>query len=201
MKMKTMELALALAGAAMAQGTYTIDGTHSSAQFSVKHMMISNVKGEFTAVAGTLVFDPKNPSASKIDATIDVNSINTREPKRDAHLKSADFFDAAKYPSMVFHSKQAWKSGDKIQVKGDLTMHGVTKEVVLDVDGPTAELKDPWGKLRIGATATARLNRKDWGLTWNQALEAGGVLVGDEVAITLDIEAVKAAPAQQASGM
>jgi len=201
MKMKTMELALALAGAAMAQGTYTIDGTHSSAQFSVKHMMISNVKGEFTAVAGTLVFDPKNPSASKIDATIDVNSINTREPKRDAHLKSADFFDAAKYPTMVFHSKQAWKSGDKIQVKGDLTMHGVTKEVVLDVDGPTAELKDPWGKLRIGATATARLNRKDWGLTWNQALEAGGVLVGDEVAITLDIEAVKAAPAQQASGM
>jgi polyisoprenoid-binding protein YceI len=143
------------------------------------------------------VYDPKNPAASKIDATIDVNTINTREPKRDAHLKSADFFDTAKYPTMAFHSKNAWKSGNRIQVKGDLTMHGVTREVVLDVEGPTVETKDPWGNLRIGATATAKINRKDWGLTWNQALDNGGVLVGDDVVITLDIEAVKAAPAAQ----
>ena len=199
MNTKTMGFALALAGAAAAQSTYTIDGSHSSAQFSVKHMMISNVKGEFTAVAGTVAYDPKNPAASKIDATIDVNSINTREPKRDAHLKSADFFDTAKYPAMTFHSTQAWRSGSTIKVKGNLTMHGVTKEVVLDVDGPTAEARDPWGNLRIGATATAKLNRKDWGLTWNQALEAGGVLVGEEVAITLDIEAIKVAPASKMS--
>jgi polyisoprenoid-binding protein YceI len=191
---------LVLGGAAMAQSTYTIDGSHSSAQFSVKHMAISNVKGEFTAVAGTVAYDPKNPAASRIDATIDVNSINTREPKRDAHLKSADFFDTAKYPTMAFHSKSAWKSGNWLQVKGDLTMHGVTREVVLDVEGPTAETKDPWGNLRIGATATTKINRKDWGLTWNQALEAGGVLVGDDVAITLDIEAVKAVPAAHTSG-
>ena len=194
MRMKSGLAILALAGAAMAQGTYTIDKAHSSAQFSVRHMMISNVKGAFSAVAGTIVYDPNNPAASKVDATIDVNSIDTREPKRDAHLKSPDFFDAAKYPSMEFHSKQAWKSGNNIQVKGDLTMHGVTKEVVLDVDGPTAEIKDPGGNMRIGATATTKLNRKDWGLTWNRALEAGGVMVGDEIAITLDIEAVKAVP-------
>jgi polyisoprenoid-binding protein YceI len=126
-----------------------------------------------------------------------VNSINTREPKRDAHLKSPDFFDAAKFPTLTFKSKQIWRSGGKLRAKGDLTMRGVTREVVLDIDGPTAEVKDQWGNLRFGASATTRVNRKDWGLVWNQTLETGGVMVGDEVAITIDLEATKnaAAPA------
>jgi polyisoprenoid-binding protein YceI len=189
--MKTLALALlAVAGSAIAQTTYTIDGSHSSAQFSVRHMMISNVKGEFSSVSGTIAYDPTNPSASKIDAVIDVNSISTRDAKRDAHLKSADFFDTAKFPTLTFKSKQVRKSGSKLQAKGDLTMHGVTREVVLDIDA-APEARDPWGNLRIGATATTKLNRKDWGLTWNQGLEAGGVLVGEEVTISLDIEAIR----------
>jgi len=197
--MKTSFLSLsmlALVGVAAAQSEYTIDSAHSSAQFSVRHMMMSNVRGEFSSVSGTLIYDPKNPGASKIEAVIDVNSISTREPKRDAHLKSADFFDTAKYPTLTFKSKQVWKEGAGLKAKGDLTMHGVTREVVLDVSGPTAEMKDPWGNQRIGASATTKLNRKDWGLVWNQALETGGVLVGEEVQITIDVEAVKKAPAQ-----
>lgn len=192
MNINTLALGLfALASPVIAQTTYTIDGSHSSAQFSVRHMMISNVKGEFTSVQGTIVYDPKDLGASKIDTVINVNSINTREPKRDAHLKSPDFFDAAKFPTITFMSKQIWRSGGKLQAKGDLTMHGVTREVVLEIDGPTQEAKDPWGNLRIGATATAKLNRKYWGLAWNQALEGDGVLVGEEVAVSLDIEAMR----------
>ncbi len=179
------------ADSAAAQTVYSIDSSHSSAQFSVRHMMISNVKGEFSNVSGTIVYDPENLGDSSIEAVIEVDSINTREPKRDAHLKSADFFDAAKYPTLAFKSKQIWKDGDKLQARGDLTMHGVAREVVLTIDGPTPEMKDPWGNLRFGASATTKLSRKDWGLVWNQALETGGVLVGDAVAITLDIEAVK----------
>ncbi|MBI4904773.1 MAG: polyisoprenoid-binding protein [Acidobacteria bacterium] len=190
---------LALAGVGLTAGAqpaaYNIDASHSSAQFSVRHMMISNVKGEFTKVTGTVIYDPKNPAASKINAVIDVNSINSRESKRDAHLKSPDFFHSAKYPSITFQSKQVWKSGGKLQAKGDLTMHGVTREVLLDVTGPTAEVKDPWGNQRFGASATVKINRKDWGLAWNQALETGGVMVGDDVTITIDIEATKAASA------
>jgi polyisoprenoid-binding protein YceI len=163
-------------------------------------MMISNVKGEFGNVTGTIVYDPKNLAASRIDAVIDANSINTREPKRDAHLKSADFFDTAKFPTLTFKSKQISRSGGKLHAKGDLTMHGGTREAVLDVDGPTAEMKDPWGSQRFGASATAKLNRKDWGLVWNQALETGGVMVGDEVTITIDIEATKSAAAPAAPG-
>ncbi len=176
-----------------AQTTYSIDSSHSSAQFSVRHMMISNVKGEFSNVRGTIVYDPENLGNSSIEAVIDVSSINTREPSRDAHLKSADFFDVAKYPTLAFKSKRIWKKGDELQASGDLTMHGVTREVVLAIEGPTPEAKDPWGNIRFGASATAKLNRKDFGLVWNQALETGGVLVGDAVAITLDIEAVKIA--------
>jgi polyisoprenoid-binding protein YceI len=155
--------------------------------------MISNVKGEFTKVSGTIVYDPKNPAAAKIDAVIDVNSISTREPQRDTHLKSPDFFDTAKFPTLTFQSKQVWKSNGKLQVKGDLTMHGVTHEVVLDIDGPTAEVKDPWGNPRFGASATTKVDRKNWGLVWNKALEAGGVMIGDEVTITIDIEATRKA--------
>jgi polyisoprenoid-binding protein YceI len=188
-------LALAVAAVA-APATYQIDSAHSSAQFSVKHLAVSNVRGQFSKVTGTVVFDPQNLGASKVDATVDVTTVDTREPKRDEHLKSADFFDAAKYPAMKFVSKQWYRDGGKLKIKGDLTLHGVTKEVVLDVDGPSAEVKDPWGNQRVGASATTKINRKDWGLTWNKALEAGGVLVGEEVTITLDIEAVRAAATQ-----
>ncbi len=176
--------------------TYSIDSSHSSAQFSVRHMMISNVKGEFSNVSGTIVYDPDNLANSSIEAVVDVNSINTREPKRDAHLKSADFFDAAKYPTLAFKSREILRNGDTLQAKGDLTMHGVTREIVLTIDGPTPEAKDPWGNFRFGASATTKLSRKEWGLVWNQALETGGVLVGDAVTITLDIEAVKAVSAK-----
>jgi len=192
MNWKTLTLGmLALAASAVAQSTYTIDTAHSAAQFSVRHMMISNVKGEFTKVTGTLTYDSKNVAASKIDVVIDANSISTREPKRDEHLKGADFFDTAKYPTLAFKSKQIWRTGGKLQAKGDLTMHGVTREVVLDVDGPTPEVKDPWGNMRFGASATTKVSRKEWGLVWNQAIETGGVVVGDEVTISIDIEATR----------
>ena len=171
--------------------TYEIDSAHSAAHFSVRHLMISNVKGEFSKVTGTVVYDPNKVAATRIDATIDATTINTRDEQRDAHLKTADFFDIEKYPTLTFKSTQVSKSQNRLRVTGDLTMHGVTREVTLDVDGPTAEVKDPWGNTRVGATASTKINRKDWGLTWNSALETGGVLVGEEVTITLDIEAVK----------
>lgn len=175
----------------MAQATYLIDSAHSSAQFSVRHMMISNVRGEFTKLSGTVTYDPANPANSTLDASIEVSSINTRDAQRDGHLKSSDFFDAEKFPLLTFHGKEVAAAGGELKVRGDLTIHGVTREIALDVEGPTPETKDPWGNARIGATATAKLNRKDFGLTWNAALEAGGVLVGDEVKITIDIEAIR----------
>jgi polyisoprenoid-binding protein YceI len=179
------------AGAALGQGVYDIDSAHSAAQFSVRHLMISNVKGEFTKVNGSIVYDPKNLGATTVEAVIDANTISTREPKRDAHLKSPDFFDTAKFPTLTFKSKQVWKDNNNILVKGDLTLHGVTKEVILSLDGMVGEVKDGRGNVHLGTTATTKINRKDFGLIWNQALEAGGVTVGDEVTITIDIEAVK----------
>lgn len=169
--------------------TYEIDPSHTSAQFSVRHMMLSNVKGEFTKVKGTVSYDPANVAASSVEATIDTSSVNTREPKRDDHLKSPEFFDAQKFPSMTFKSTKVEKGPDgKLAVTGNLTIHGITKEVVLDVDGPTDEVKDPWGNFRRGASATVKLNRQDFGLKWNKLLETGGVVVGDDVAITIDVE-------------
>jgi len=187
-----LALVLAAAPAALAQ-SYTIDGAHSKAQFSVRHMMVSNVRGEFTKMKGTIDYDEKNPAAIRIEATIDAASINTGEPKRDEHLKSPDFFDVAKYPAITFRSKSARKTAGGLAVTGDLTIHGVTKEVVLQVEGPSAEVRDPWGNLRRGATAATKINRKDFGLTWNAALETGGVVVGEEVSITIDVEAVRPA--------
>lgn len=193
----TLVLALALAAAATApaQTVYDIDSSHSAAQFSVRHLMISNLKGEFTKVSGSFAYDPKNPSAAKVEAVIDANTISTRETKRDAHLKSPDFFDTAKYPTLSFKSKQVWKDAAGLKAKGDLTIHGVTREVVLNIDTVTPETKDPWGNVRVGATATTKISRKDFGLTWNQILESGGAMVGDEVTITLDVEGVKRAAA------
>lgn len=170
--------------------TWNIDPSHSTAQFSIRHLMISNVKGEFTKVTGQIVYDQKNPERVAAEASIDVSTINTREPDRDNHLKSPDFFDVAKYPSIHFKSKRAAKTSNGLKLTGDLTIHGVTREVTLDVEGPTTPLKDPWGFTRVGASATTKINRKDFGLTWNQALEAGGVLVGDEVKISIDVELV-----------
>lgn len=170
---------------------YAIDPTHSSVHFSVRHLMVSNVRGEFTKLTGTVKFDSEKPGTSTVEATIDAASISTRDPQRDAHLKSADFLDVEKFPTMSFRSKKIEIQPDGGKVTGDLTIHGVTREITLEVEGPTPEIKDPWGKQRIGASATAKLNRKDFGLTWNAALETGGVMVGDEVKISIDVEVIR----------
>lgn len=174
-------------------GTWNIDPVHSTAQFKVKHMMISNVKGEFTKITGKLELDPSNIANSHVEASIDATTINTREPDRDTHLKSADFLDVANFPNLSFKSTQISKKGEgELSVEGDLTMRGVTRKVVFEVEGPSAATKDPWGNTRIGLSASTRVNRKDFGLNWNAVLEAGGILVGEEVAITLDAEFIKA---------
>ena len=169
--------------------TYVIDPSHSTAGFKVRHLMVSNVRGEFSGVTGTVVFDADDSASSKVDAAIDATTIQTRDSQRDQHLKSADFFDVEKFPKITFTSRKVMPVGEgEWRVVGDLTIHGVTREVDLDVEGPTPEVKDPWGNIKIGATATTKLDRRDFGLVWNVALEAGGILVGDEVAIQLELE-------------
>ncbi|KFA93323.1 YceI family protein [Archangium violaceum] len=181
--------ALVLASPSLAFATeYDIDSAHSGANFSVKHMMVSNVRGAFSKVTGTANIDEKDITKSTVQAVIDATTINTNEPKRDEHLKSPDFFDTAKYPTITFKSTKVEKAGDNLKVMGDLTMHGVTKPVTLDVEGFTTEAKDPWGNTKRGGTATTKINRKDFGLGWNKVLDTGGVAVGEEVAITLDLE-------------
>jgi len=173
--------------------TWNVDPIHSVAEFKVKHMMISNVKGQFTGVSGVLSLDEANLTKSHVEATIDAASINTRDAQRDGHLKSADFFDVEKFPTLSFKSTRVENAGGgELAVAGDLTIHGVTRNVVFTVEGPTPATKDPWGNTRVGLSATAKLNRKDFGLTWNAALETGGILVGEEVTLTLDVEFVKA---------
>lgn len=180
--------------------TWEIDTAHSTANFSVRHMMVSNVKGTFGNVKGTINLDDKDVTKSTVEATIDTTTIDTREAKRDEHLKSPDFFDTAKYPTITFKSTKVAKAGQgKLKVTGDLTMHGVTKPVVLDVEGPAKEIKDPWGNTKSGVAATTKLNRKDFGLGWNKALEAGGVAVGEEVTVSLDLELNKKADAPAAA--
>jgi polyisoprenoid-binding protein YceI len=172
--------------------TWNIDPVHSVAEFKVKHMMISNVKGQFTNLKGAVSLNDADITDSKVEATIDAASLTTREPQRDAHLRSADFFDVEKFPTLSFKSTRIRRAGDdELNVTGELTIHGVTREVTFDVEGPTAAAKDPWGNTRIGLSATTKINRKDFGLTWNAALETGGILVGDEVTITLDVQFVK----------
>ena len=169
--------------------TYTIDPAHSVADFKVRHLMVSNVRGEFSGVTGTVQLDAENPANSKVEATIPVGSIQTREPQRDTHLKSADFFDVENFPQIKFVSTKVAKEDDEeYKVTGDLTIHGVTKEVTLEVEGPAPEAKDPWGNRKSGASAKTKINRKDFGLVWNMALETGGVLVGEDVQIHLDLE-------------
>ena len=171
---------------------YQIDPDHSSFQFKVRHLMVSNVKGDFTKTKGTVTMDDQDVSNLKVDLTIETASVNTSHAKRDEHLRNPDFFDVAKYPTITFVSKRVTKAGaDKLKVTGDLTLHGVTREVTLDVEGPTPQVKDPWGKFRRGATATGKINRKDFGLTWNRALETGGVVVGEDVDIYVEVELIK----------
>jgi polyisoprenoid-binding protein YceI len=173
--------------------TWNIDPAHSAAEFKVRHMMISNVKGKFTGISGTLILNEANPTASKVEAVIPVNTLTTCDEQRDTHLKSPDFFDAEKFPTMTFKSLSVRVAGSgEHEVTSEITIHGVTKVVTLAVEGPSAPAKDPWGNTRIGLSATGKINRKDFGLNWNSALEAGGVLVGEEVIIMLDVQFVKA---------
>lgn len=172
--------------------TWKIDPVHSNAHFKVKHMMISHVKGEFTSITGTLELDEADVTKSKVEATIDANTISTREAQRDAHLKSTDFLDAQKFPTLTFKSTRISKKGeDEYAVSGDLSIHGVTRNVTFQVEELSAPMKDPWGNTRIGLSAATKINRKDFGLVWNSALETGGVLVGDEVTIMVDAQFIK----------
>ncbi|HEX7727842.1 MAG TPA: YceI family protein [Terracidiphilus sp.] len=175
-----------------ANTTWKIDPAHSAAEFKVKHMMISNVKGSFSGITGTLAYDPASVAAATVEAEIPVSTLSTGDAQRDAHLKSADFFDAEKFPTFTFKSTGVVSDGaGENVVTGELTMHGVTQPVTFAVEGPSAPGKDPWGNERIGLSASAKINRKDFGLTWNAALETGGVLVGEDITITLDIQFIK----------
>jgi polyisoprenoid-binding protein YceI len=176
-----------------ATSTWNVDPVHSAAEFKVKHMMISNVKGHFTGLKGTLTLDGTDVTKSRVEGTIDVSTVTTREPQRDTHLRSADFFDVEKFPTMSFKSTLITReSEEELAVTGDLTIHGVTREVEFTVEGPTPPGKDPWGNTRLGASATTKISRKDFGLTYNATLETGGILIGDEVTITVEVEFVKA---------
>jgi polyisoprenoid-binding protein YceI len=173
--------------------TWNIDPAHSVAEFKVKHMMISNVKGHFTKVTGALTLDESTLTNSKVEALIEAASIETRDAQRDAHLKSADFLEVETFPTLSFKSTRLSLVRDgELAVEGGLTIRGITRQVVFTVEGPTPPAKDPWGNTRVAVSATTKINRKDFGLTWNTALETGGILVGDEVTITLDVQFVKA---------
>jgi polyisoprenoid-binding protein YceI len=183
----TLLLSFTLAAAAAAQTvTWQIDPNHSAAQFSVRHLGVSTVRGAFTKVSGAAQYDTADPTKASLDATIDASSVDTRVQMRDNDLRSPNFLDVQKYPTITFKSKSARAAGDgKLQITGDLTIHGVTKEVVLDVDGPSAPVKDPWGNQRIGASASTKINRKDFGVNG-----ASGV-VGDDINITIDVELIQ----------
>jgi polyisoprenoid-binding protein YceI len=175
---------------------WQIDPAHSAAHFSVRHLMISNVRGEFTKLSGSALLNPADSAKSTVEITIEAASVNTREPQRDEHLRSADFFDVANYPTLTFRSKRVEALGaENFKLTGDLTIRGVTKEVTFDVEGPTASVKDPWGNIRAGVTASAKINRKDFGVAFNALTETGGMVVGEEVKITIEAELIQQAPA------
>jgi len=172
--------------------SYKIDPAHSTAQFVVRHLMITNVRGAFSGVTGTVVWDDANPSQSTIDAIIDATTLSTQVVTRDGHVKSPYFLDVAQYPTIEFKSSSIAPAGDgELTVKGDLTLHGVTKPVTLKVEGPTPESKDPYGNLRIGASATTKIKRSDFGLVWNAPLETGGFALSDELKIELELSLIK----------
>lgn len=173
--------------------TWQLDPAHTNVEFTVRHMMISNVKGQFAKVSGKLTLDESELANSRIEARIEAASIETRDAQRDAHLKSPDFFDVEKFPTLSFKSTRISLVRDgELTVEGDLTIRDVTRKVTFQVEGPTPPAKDPWGNTRVGVSAATKINRKDFGLTWNAALETGGILVGDEVTITLDVQFIKA---------
>ncbi|HEX8879916.1 MAG TPA: YceI family protein [Candidatus Acidoferrum sp.] len=178
--------------AGAATSTWQIDPQHSSAQFAVRHLGLSTVRGAFSKLSGTMVRDDQDITNSSVEVTIDVNTVDTREPDRDKDLRSERFFDVAHFPTMTFKSKKVEQvAPGKLRVTGDLTIRGTTREVTLDVDGPTAPVKDPWGNQRLAATASTKINRQDYGVKWNAKLDNGGVVVGDEVNITLDVEMIQ----------
>jgi polyisoprenoid-binding protein YceI len=185
--------ALATPQTATATTTWNIDPAHSVAEFKVKHMMISNVKGQFAKVSGVLTLDESDLTNSRVETLIEAASLETRDAQRDTHLKSADFFDVEKFPTLTFKSTRINLVRDgELAVEGNLTIRGVARKVLFSVEGPTPPAKDPWGNTRVAVSATTKINRKDFGLTWNAALETGGILVGDEVIITLDVQFIKA---------
>ena len=191
MRRLTLVLLAALAAPAFAQSSWEIDPAHSNVQFGVRHMMISTVHGKFTKFTATATGDEKDAAHAGVQASIDAASIDTGDEKRDAHLKTADFFDAEKFPTITFKSTKVEAAGDRrFKLHGDLTMHGVTKPVVLDVEA-TPEVKGMRGETRAGARATTKINRKDFGISWSKSMDGGGVVVGDEVEVTIDVEAVK----------
>ncbi len=167
---------------------WKIDPAHTAAHFTVKHMMVSNVRGDFAKVSGTAKYDGKDLTNSSVAAVIDASSINTNESNRDQHLKSADFFDVAKYPTMTFKSTKVEQTDNGFKITGDLTLHGVTKQVVLDAEALPPAIKDPYGNLRTGTEAKAKINRKDFGLTFDKNLDNGGAMVSDDVDIVIDVE-------------
>jgi len=190
MPRRTLTLALFAVSIACYAQEWQIDRAHSAAQFSVRHMMVSTVRGHFGKLTGKVVYDPAKPAAASVAAEVDVSTIDTREPKRDAHLKSPDFFDVQKFPAMTFKSTKVEPAGPgRLKLIGDLTIRGVTKQVVFDVDGLSEPIKDTGG-LRMGASAAAKINRRDFGMTFGRVLETGGVAVGDEVTITIDVELI-----------
>lgn len=203
--MKRVALAALLAAAAPALAdhhvsTWSIDSAHAHSSFTVRHLVITNVRGEFGKTTGTVTLNDKDVTKSSVEATIDASTIDTRVADRDTHLKSPDFFDVANHPNITFKSTKVEKTGkDKLKVTGDLTIKGTTKPVVLMVNGPTAEVKDPWGNVRRGISASTTINRKDFGLTWSKVTEAGAVVVGDEVKIEIEAELIKAAGEKQAA--
>ncbi|RJP22402.1 MAG: polyisoprenoid-binding protein [Deltaproteobacteria bacterium] len=179
---------LALPGLALS-APWELDPAHTGVHFKVRHLMVSSVRGDFEKVSGKIAYDPADLAKSSADITIDAASINTRVAKRDEHLRSPDFLDAAKHPTITFRSRKVEKAGDgTLRMTGDLTIRGVTKEVSLAVEGPSPSIKDPMGNERVGGQASLRIQRKDFGLVWNKALETGGVVVGDDVDITIDVE-------------
>jgi polyisoprenoid-binding protein YceI len=191
---RSVAVALVLAPAlAFGQAsTWSIDPVHTHASFTIRHMVISNIRGEFSKVTGTLVLDDKDVTRSTVAASIDASTIDTREAKRDEDLRSANFLDVGKFPAITFKSTKVEKAGkDGLKVTGDLTIHGVTKPVVLKVTGPSAAVKDPWGMTRRGVAATTKIDRKDFGVTYSAVLEGGGAVVGNEVNIELEVELIK----------
>ena len=187
-------MSAAAAATPTATTTWTVDPVHSVAEFRVRHMMIANVRGHFTGVTGKLTYDPTDFAKSRVEGSVDVATIDTRDPQRDTHLKSPDFFDAEKFPTLSFRSSRITRRSEgHVVVTGPLTIHGVTREVEFTVEGPTPPVKDPWGNTRIGVTASTKINRADFGLNFNAPLETGGVLVGEEVTISLELEFVQTA--------